>query len=686
MENKPLVSICCTTYNHEKFIAQAIEGFLLQQTDFEFEIVIGEDCSTDLTAQIIKEYERKYPNKFRVYYNSPNIGVTPNWKQTLDACKGEFIAICEGYDYWTDPQKLSKQVSFLQNNPDFAICFHDTLILNQQTNDFSDDVRLKMIPNVTTIEDLANGHYMHSHTLMVRNNALAMNEFNNIISPIADYPFCMIHAKHGKIMKLSDVMAVYRIHSGGVWSRINIEQRTSQSIAMLDAMVSFFNTTIQEKITQQKNKTLYHLFEHYIDYSLYANAEGIFETIAKGPHLQEAKEKIFKRIDYLNKEVISFKNSRYFKIKNSILFRIIGIITSPFHLVKSGIISIQEKIQQIENNFFQFTRVTDTLETIHYITKQPYKTLTTEKFPPKVRESFDEYNQDEYTEYVYKYNITCVIEPEYGWIMLPNRKILIESFSYSKFFDAPLYTKYRKAKKKKIHYDSVINLRYYFQNYWHFVHDVCGQITLLDNLGIDISIPVIVPHTVLQTPYIKEIFALHPQLQRRNWVMHPLDSVIIANEVYLPQQMRHKKEYFDTFLNTIQFKIPISNNEFKIFVTRSQKRWRALINKNEIENIALNYGYIIVESEDLSVLKQFEIFSKATHIIGIHGAGLTNCIFRKGQKLEILEIFPSDGIPPHYYWLANDYGFTYDVIIGETSDENRHFYLNPEKFKQKLNK
>lgn len=321
MENKPLVSICCTTYNHEKFIAQAIEGFLLQQTDFEFEIVIGEDCSTDSTAQIIKEYELKYPNKFRVYYNSPNIGVTPNWKQTLNACKGEFIAICEGDDYWTNPHKLSKQVSFLQNNPDFTVCFHCPIIYDELTNQFTEDSRVKELPDITTIDDLALANYIHSNTVVYRNNKEVLLQFNEIDTPIADFVFSMLNAKYGKIMKLDDAMAVYRIHNGGVWSGIAIEKRTAQSVTMLESMLPYFTQEIQEKILKQKAFILFELFINFMQNNEFLKSLEIYESLVPGPYMNEVKDILFKRITYLQKEVTSYKNSKYFTIKKFLVGR-----------------------------------------------------------------------------------------------------------------------------------------------------------------------------------------------------------------------------------------------------------------------------------------------------------------------------------------------------------------------------
>jgi len=116
----PTVSILTITYNHELFIAQAIDGFLIQETNFDFEIVIGEDCSTDNTRKIIEEYQKKYPTKIKLLPSNTNLGIEANFYRTMQACNGKYIAICDGDDYWTDKNKLQLQVDFLENNKEYG--------------------------------------------------------------------------------------------------------------------------------------------------------------------------------------------------------------------------------------------------------------------------------------------------------------------------------------------------------------------------------------------------------------------------------------------------------------------------------------------------------------------------------------------------------------------------------------
>ena len=124
-EQRPTVSVCCITYDHERYVAQAIESVLMQQTDFEVELVIGEDCSTDSTRALAQQYEKRYPGRVRVLTPSSNLGVMPNLMATMFACEGEYIALVEGDDHWTDVTKLQMQADMLRANPNHAFCFHD---------------------------------------------------------------------------------------------------------------------------------------------------------------------------------------------------------------------------------------------------------------------------------------------------------------------------------------------------------------------------------------------------------------------------------------------------------------------------------------------------------------------------------------------------------------------------------
>ena len=121
--NAPLVSVCMTTYNHEAYLRQAIESVLAQKTLFAVELVLGEDCSTDGTREICREYIQKYPDKVRLITSDKNIGWRANYRRTFEACRGEYVAYCDGDDWWSDVQKLQKQVDVLEEDPTCGMCY-----------------------------------------------------------------------------------------------------------------------------------------------------------------------------------------------------------------------------------------------------------------------------------------------------------------------------------------------------------------------------------------------------------------------------------------------------------------------------------------------------------------------------------------------------------------------------------
>ncbi len=132
-----LVSVKMITYNHEAFIAKAIEGVINQKTSFNYNLVIGEDCSTDNTREIVLQYAKKYPQKIKVITSESNVGITINSQRTHEACEGKYMAYCEGDDWWIDNEKLEKQVKFLENNPDYGMVHTDAHFRNTQTDELN---------------------------------------------------------------------------------------------------------------------------------------------------------------------------------------------------------------------------------------------------------------------------------------------------------------------------------------------------------------------------------------------------------------------------------------------------------------------------------------------------------------------------------------------------------------------
>lgn len=259
--SEPFVNIFMVAYNHEPYIAQAIESVLVQKTNFDYQLVIGEDCSTDGTRDIVKKYADKYPNKIKAILNSKNIGAMPNADQVFKACTGKYIAMLEGDDYWTDPYKLQKQVDFLERNMDFAICFHKVMF------EYENDPDRKQFSNinqkdVTTIEELAQGNYIYTASCIFRNRLSKLPDWF-FQCPIGDYPLHLFNAQYGKIKFINEIMGVYRIHQGGVWSTKNWANTLEKWADLLDIMKDKFDDNINRLINNALNFTYSRLARGY---------------------------------------------------------------------------------------------------------------------------------------------------------------------------------------------------------------------------------------------------------------------------------------------------------------------------------------------------------------------------------------------------------------------------------------
>lgn len=256
MQNNMLVSVCVVTYNHKLFIEETIKSVLKQKTNFSYEIIISDDCSKDGTWEICENYANIYTDKIRLVSRAQNLGMARNWSRALSYCKGEFIALCEGDDYWIDENKLQLQVDFLQSNPDYAICFHKTLELK-----FDGVLEVSQLDNESvektyTLQDLAKGNIMHTASVVYRNNLIHQLPLWFNESPVVDYVLHMLNARHGLIKYFPQPMAVYRIHSGGTWSLIGIRKNYEYWHKLMDFLLrEDFSVEVKEKLLYQKRSS-----------------------------------------------------------------------------------------------------------------------------------------------------------------------------------------------------------------------------------------------------------------------------------------------------------------------------------------------------------------------------------------------------------------------------------------------
>ena len=206
------------TYNHQDYIKEAIEGVLMQETDFEFDLIIADDCSLDDTKGIVTYFIKNHPKGFRIKYfrHEKNLGIHANGQFGLNKCKGKYIALCEGDDYWTDPLKLQKQVDFLEINSEYSLCFHNATVMDQNNGDqhlFNKSVKKKY-----TIRDvIIRRWFCPTASVVVRNEIL-----KNSIRPITnkkiingDMQILFNASLYGPLHGIDEVMSVYRSNAPG---------------------------------------------------------------------------------------------------------------------------------------------------------------------------------------------------------------------------------------------------------------------------------------------------------------------------------------------------------------------------------------------------------------------------------------------------------------------------------------
>lgn len=297
VEKKPLLSVCLITYNHAPFIRQAVDSILMQQTDFYWELIIADDCSTDGTTKIVQEYALNNPGKIKTILQAKNVGAAKNWMQLITTPKTKYIAYFEGDDYWTDPLKLQKQVDYLERNQDCSICYHRVNILSvnelePETLNSSENSR------VFTINDLLSGNIMHTPSVVFRNQY----DFENLgwlsKCKIGDYPLHCYNALKGYVYYMPDIMAVYRTNPNSTFFPLAHTQKYQKLIATLDVMAQHLPVTEDQKgiLIKRRNEFIHILLN---------------ETYKEGFHWQTFKL----WIKYLN---VSLSTSlRWFKIRIS---------------------------------------------------------------------------------------------------------------------------------------------------------------------------------------------------------------------------------------------------------------------------------------------------------------------------------------------------------------------------------
>jgi glycosyltransferase involved in cell wall biosynthesis len=234
----PRVSVLIATYNHEKYIADALDSALAQDCDFSCELVVAEDHSEDRTRDVVQRYIDRFPDTIRLLPSAENLGIARNYQRAFAACRGRFIAVLEGDDFWISPTKLRDQAAFLTHHPECSFCATHRFV--RREDDGRDvgkgDWGTKEPYLVFDIGRLIEGNFIGNFsTCMYRKSIVDRLDPSLYKLPFADWIFNIINAQFGRIGLLTEAMSVYRIHSSGLWAGMTDGERCELLRSAIDS-------------------------------------------------------------------------------------------------------------------------------------------------------------------------------------------------------------------------------------------------------------------------------------------------------------------------------------------------------------------------------------------------------------------------------------------------------------------
>ncbi|MDD3878143.1 MAG: glycosyltransferase family 61 protein [Bacteroidales bacterium] len=307
---------------------------------------------------------------------------------------------------------------------------------------------------------------------------------------------------------------------------------------------------------------------------------------------------------------------------------------------------------------------------------KPFEHLTPQFEDSIINKSFKEDNQKWFhNEYLYEIS-DCLIEPSHRICINGLRTLIFESMSNTN--ERPSlrnYILFLLSVKKTINVSEVIQFDgASASNYFHFFSDIINKIWLLDKFNIDESIPIIISRKTFESTYFNYLYHKY-DLKKRTWVLQGENTWIKARKLLIVKAFPYEKSYFEKTVKLVKPVMEKSNN--RIFITRSAKIGRNILNMSEIEKVLNKYDFIITDTENMSFEKQMKTFASAELVIGIHGASITNLIFSDWERVKFIEIMPANCIACKYYWLSETLGIRYDIIRGSDLNKHNSFSVSP---------
>lgn len=299
--NIPMVSVFVMVYNHEEFLKECLDGLLIQKCSFNFNIVVGEDCSTDNSRAILLDYQLEYPGKFKLLLHKENVGAVKNQELVFKNCSGRYIALCEGDDYWTDPLKLQKQVSFLEKNPDYSLCFHGAKVLEQPRCKFLFNARRhfgnKTFSSSSVIK--GGGSFVPTCSMVFPRKIIENLPSWFFNAPIGDLFLSINCAMAGKVYYFDKLMSVYNVTTSN-WSAniigdVNFRKRFDFRMKIIELL-------------KRTNVETSNRYDNEINHLITANIKALLTDKYDNQFELQSKTQFFNQLNFVDKIDVNLMN------------------------------------------------------------------------------------------------------------------------------------------------------------------------------------------------------------------------------------------------------------------------------------------------------------------------------------------------------------------------------------------
>jgi len=259
----PKVSVWMVTYNHQDYIAQAVESVIMQKTDFTVHLFIGEDFSSDNTRFICQSLKQKYPDQISLFLNEKNLGANKNARNIYKACfnsGAKYIAMLEGDDYWKDPLKLQKQVDYMESNPEFSLIFHNAIVVNEKVEKHTkQNMHENLDKDVFYTQDLLKQWFIPTASILFRNykDFVLPDWFANCSS--GDIALLLLLSLNGPFKYYNEPMSVYRLQQAGISNKHTGYDKVFSMIYLYKCFNFFTNNKFEAEI---QNAMIYEIRKH----------------------------------------------------------------------------------------------------------------------------------------------------------------------------------------------------------------------------------------------------------------------------------------------------------------------------------------------------------------------------------------------------------------------------------------